>query len=487
MQIKQRINVSGYRGIWGDTLNKEVVILYTRAFVRFLKEKNNKPTVLIGRDGRESGPEIKEIILNELKNLGVEGIDGDILPTPTVLFSVANHKYTGGIIITASHNPIEYNGLKFVNDKGLFTINEEVIEINKYYEEEIDKFENKKLQNNIPSESTHKSLLRFCSSQLDSLRKAFIRNILLPFFKKCKTPNFLKEHANKILANINVEAIRAKKFKVVVDMINASACVMDPYLFEQLGVELIPLNNIPNGKFGHRPEPIRDNLIGTEKVAKENKVDVGFVHDPDADRLVLINNKGEVVIEEDSIALAVENILSKNKGRNIVLNLSTSKRAEDIATKYGGKTFRTKIGEGFVVDGMMEHDAIIGGEGNGGIIYPTINTARDSFVGISLILEMMDERNKTICELIDEIPKYIMKKDKWLVAGLNLNEMYAKLKTIFSNATINEQDGVRFDFPDSSWIHLRPSNTEPIIRLFGEAKTEEEIDELFEKAKKVLL
>lgn len=474
MENKQRMNVSGYRGIWGESLTREVVIFYTRAFVSFLKEKTNKITILIGRDGRKSGGEIKEIIINELQSLGVDFIDGDILPTPTVLFSIRKHGYTGGIIITASHNPIEYNGLKFVNDRALFTIKEEVDEINKYYEEGI-----KKLEGGV--------VVPGSLSQADGNNNP-TENFWSKIFKTRRfrsNPNFLKEHADQILANINVEAIRAKKFKVVVDMINASACVMDPYLFEQLGVELIPLNNIPNGKFGHRPEPLRENLLETERVAKESLINVGFVHDPDADRLVVINEKGKIISEEYSISLAIENILSKNPGKPIVLNLSTSQRGADIAKKYGSECFRTKIGEGFVVEGILAHNAIIGGEGNGGIIYPTINTARDSFVGLALILELMAERNKTVSELVSEMPQYIIKKDKW-PAGGNLNEMYIKLKSKFPEAKIDEQDGLRLDFSDSSWLHLRPSNTEPIIKLFGEAKTQERIDSLFEETKALL-
>ena len=459
MENKQRINVSGYRGIWGESLSKEVVVLYTRAFVSFLKEKNPNPKILIGRDGRESGPEILKIIFNELKNLGVEGVNGDILPTPTVLFSVREHGYSGAIIITASHNPIEYNGLKFVNEHALFTINEEVQQINKYYELEIEKYNNK--QSTI-------------DNQYDDV------NI------KISDISFTKEHANKILENINVEAIRAKNFKVAVDMINASACVMDPYLFEQLGVEVFPLNSIPNGKFGHRPEPLRENLSDIEKLVLEKGVDVGFVHDPDADRLVTVTEKGVVVSEENSIALAIENVLSKNPGKPIVLNLSTSQRGADIAKNYGSEVFRTKIGEGFVVEGMLKHNAIISGEGNGGVIYPAINTARDSFVGLSLILELMAERNKSISVLMDELPQYIIKKDKWSVVGVNLSDIYAKLKLMFNDAKFDEQDGIRFDFPDDSWLHLRPSNTEPIIRLFGEAKTQSRIDALFEEAKSII-
>ena len=331
-------------------------------------------------------------------------------------------------------------------------------QINKYYEQEIEKYE-----------------------------KGEVREPSTFQIERSPVPNFPKEHVDHIVANINVEAIKSKKFKVVADMINASACVMDPYLFEQLGVLLIPLNNIPNGKFGHRPEPLRENLLETEKVAIESGADVGFVHDPDADRLVLINEKGQVISEEFSIALAIENIVSKNPGKPITLNLSTSQRGADIAKKYGSETFRTKVGEGFVVEGMLKHNAIIGGEGNGGIIYPTINTCRDSFTGVALILELLAESGKTLSELVSEVPQYIIKKDKWSVVGVDLSEIYSKLKSIFSDATIDEQDGIRFDFKDNSWLHLRPSNTEPIIRLFGEAKTQERIDSLFDEAKKAII
>jgi phosphomannomutase len=296
------------------------------------------------------------------------------------------------------------------------------------------------------------------------------------------TPNFTKEHADQILAHINVVAIHARKFKVAVDMINASACVMDPYLFEQLGVDLIPLNNIPNGKFSHKPEPLKENLQELATLVRESRADIGFAHDPDADRLVIVNERGEVISEEYSVALGIENIISKNPGQNVVINLSTSQMGADIAKKYGSKCIRTKIGEGYVVEGILKHNAIIGGEGNGGIIYPTINTARDSFIGLTLILELLAGRKQTVSECIDTLPKYFMKKEKYPV-GNNLSEIYSKLKSNFTEAEIDEQDGLRLDLPDGSWIHIRPSNTEPIVRMFGEAKDEETIKKLFEKAK----
>ncbi len=449
---KPKLNVSGYRGIWGDTLTEEIVINYTKAFAKFVKEDSGKenPTILVGRDGRETGPIIKEIILNELKNLGVHAIDGDVLPTPTVLFSVRKHKYDGGIMITASHNPIEYNGLKFVNKKALFTTGEEVERINKYAED-----------NNKDAEIE-------------------IQKGSITLYKE-----FPKEHVDEILKHINIDLIKSKKFKVVADMINASASVMDPYLFEQLGIEFTPINGFPDGKFAHKPEPIRDNLLSTMEISLKSGANLGFVHDPDADRLVLIDEKGEIVFEEYTLALVIENILSKNEGEKAVINLSTSQMSIDIAKMHNSECISTTVGEPNVVEGIIKHNAIIGGEGNGGVIYPKINLARDSFVGICLILELIAERGKTISELVSELPKYHMKKDKWPIEG-SLAEMISKLKNHFKEAVSNELDGVRLDFPDKRWLHLHPSNTEPITRLYGEAKTEEEIENLFKEAKSVI-
>jgi phosphomannomutase len=472
MKTEPKLTVSGYRGIWGESLTSTIVENYVRAFIQFVKENiSDTPTILLGRDGRESGPEIKKIVINTLNTLGINSIDGDILPTPTVLFAVRKHKYDGAIIITASHNPREYNGLKFVTNKALFTDEKEVEIIKNNY--------NKIEGENIASGS---------SSQADGPRKEIFQqkniradrsNVFAEDF------NLSKEHADQIIQNINVEKIRACKFRVAVDMINASACVLDPYLFEHLGIELVPLNNIPNGIFAHKPEPLVQNLGDIAKLVKEKKCNLGFAHDPDADRLVVINEKGEVISEEYTLALGVEAILSKNKNNNVVINMSTSQMNKDIAEKYGGKCIRTKVGEANVVAGIIENNAIIGGEGGGGIIYPTINMARDSFVSLSLILELLAERNQTVTECINSLPKYEMHKDKVLIIG-SLEEMYLKMKDHFQNVEINELDGLRFDFSDSSWIHLRPSNTEPIIRLIGEAKTKERIDELFKEAHAVL-
>jgi len=477
MQNQPKLTISGYRGIWGESLTKEIVQKYTRAFIKFVQDDINKnPTILIGRDGRESGPQIKEIIINELKRLQINFVDGDILPTPTVLFAVKKYKYDGAIVITASHNPIEYNGLKFVTNKALFTNENEVEKIKENYKKEISSlvslFSSARIFSwwkiSLLGSTTCARLPKTMRSQSDT------SNINLP-----------KEHADQILAHIDIEKIRSRKFKVAVDMINASACILDPYLFEKLGVELIPLNNIPNGLFAHKPEPLKENLGEIADLVKSSASDIGFAHDPDADRLVVINEKGIVISEEYTMALGTEAVLSKNYNNKVVINMSTSQMNKDIAEKYGGICIRTKVGEANVVNGIIENNAIIGGEGGGGIIYPLINMARDSFVSLALILELLAERNQTISECVESLPKYEVRKDKMPIEG-NLIDMYKKMKTHFNNAEVNELDGLRLDFIDSSWIHLRPSNTEPIIRMIGEAKTRERIDELFEETKKVI-
>jgi phosphomannomutase len=268
-------------------------------------------------------------------------------------------------------------------------------------------------------------------------------------------------------------------------MINASACVLDPYLFDQLGAELIPLNNIPNGKFTHKPEPLRENLGEIAQLVKDSGADIGFAHDPDADRLVVIDEHGEIISEEHTLALGVENVLSKFPGNDVVINMSTSQMNCDIAKKYGGACIRTKVGEANVVEGILQNKAIIGGEGGGSSIYPTINTARDSFVSLALVLELLATRGQTTSECVQTLPQYIMRKDKMPVTG-DLQRMYTKMKSHFTDAEINELDGLRLDFADSSWIHIRPSNTEPIVRLYGEAKTSERLDALFTETKDVL-
>ncbi len=294
--------------------------------------------------------------------------------------------------------------------------------------------------------------------------------------------NFIKEYVDDILKHVNVEAIRDMNFSVAVDMINASACAVDPYLFEKLNIKYVGLNDIPNGKFGHTPEPIKENLKDISNLVKSGTFDIGFAQDPDADRLVVIDESGNILSEEYTLALGVEAVCSQNKNSAVVVNMSTSQMNTDIAEKYGGKCIRTKVGEANVVEGMVIHNATIGGEGSGGIIYPKINFARDSFVSMILILDLMATRNQKISEIIETLPHYVMRKDK-MELGMDLALLYEKIKSHFSDAQINELDGLRLDFADKSWVHLRPSNTEPIVRLYGEATSQQKVDELFSEVK----
>ncbi len=460
MQQKPKLNVSGYRGIWGKDLDEQIAFEYARAFAKMIKKSSKgTPKILIGRDGRETGLLILNSIEKAFRSEGVEMVYAGIIPTPSVLLLTHKLVLDGGVIITASHNPKEYNGLKFVNKKGFFTTETEIAEI----------------------ENTKENLT-------EDEKKMPIGN-LSESLLSADNGEFRRIHINEILKNIDTDAIKAKKFKVAIDPVNSSACIIDQDLLLELGCEISMINGEPNGKYTRGLEPIVANLSDIARETAERHADVGFAQDPDADRLVVINEKGEILSEEYTLALALKSVLSREENKtgpkDVVINMSTFNVSADIATLYGAKVYRTKIGEPNVVNKMIEINAIIGGEGNGGVIYPKINSARDSLVGIGLILELMARENKTISEIADGLPKYFMQKEKITFAG-DLPALYEKLKKEFFNSTPDTLDGVRFDWTDKSWIHIRPSNTEPIVRIFGEAKTEERINALFREVQKII-
>ena len=460
MQQKPRLNVSGYRGIWGQDLNEQIAFEYARSFAKMIKKTTkDAPKILVGRDGRETGPFILNSFEKAFKLEGIEMIYAGIIPTPSVLLLTRKLVLDGGVIITASHNPKEYNGLKFVNRKGLFVTETESTEIQNTKDNLTD--EEKK----IPSGNLADSLLT------------------------ADNVEFRRIHINEVLKNIDVEKIKAKKFKVAIDPVNSSACLIDYDLLLELGCEIFMINSEPNGKYTRGLEPIAVNLSDIARETAERHADIGFAQDPDADRLVVINEKGEILSEEYTLALALKNVLSreenKNTNKDVVVNMSTFNVSADVTEEYGANVHRTKIGEANVVTKMTEINALIGGEGSGGVIFPKINSARDSLVGIGLILELLARENKTISEIADNLPKYFIQKDKITFNG-DLPTLYEKLKKEFFNAKINTLDGVRFDWLDKSWIHIRPSNTEPIVRIFGEAKTENRIKALFEQVRLTL-
>ena len=455
MQTKIKLSVTGYRAIWGVDLNEQIAFEYCRAYAKLVRQNGGKK-VLIGRDARTSGPNIFASAKQAFEAEGIEVSYAGILPTPTMLLLVKKLNFDGGVMITASHNPIEYNGVKFIVPGGRLTNASETKQIQTFYE-------------NLTADET-------------ILNKEEIEKVLA---QKLETTTDNKEyrkiHIDEILKNIDVELIKSKHFKVALDPVNSGGSVITQELLKELGCSVHVINGEMTGLFAHRPEPLPENLDQIAKATLESASDIGFAQDPDADRLIVVNEKGTVISEEKTLVLAIKNILAKEKG-DIVINLSTSRMGQDVAEALGRKVYRTKIGEANVVEKMLEIGAPIGGEGSSGAIYPKINTARDSLVGISLVLELLAREDKKISEISDELPKYFMKKDQWPI-GEDLQKIYLNLKNHFKEAVMNEEDGLRLDFPDLSWVHLRPSNTEPLIRLFGEAKTAERIESLFQEVK----
>ncbi len=436
------VSVSGIRGIVGDGLDPNTIIKYSSAYADFCKEGK----VVIGRDGRITGTMVYNLVAGTLIAKGLDVIDIGICPTPTVLYNVKKLGAVGGISISASHNPNEWNALKLLNSQGEFMTVEE----------------NKIILQNLE----------------DSV------NNYQPWNKLGKEEKYsegLINHMNDVLnlEYIDVEAIRRRKFKVLLDCVNGAGSYIMPQLLEKFGCEVIKINCEKSGIFPRLPEPIPENLTETMDAIKQNNVDIGIVVDPDVDRLVLLTDKGEPFSEENTIAQAVRFVLSKQKG-NVVVNLSTTRAVDDLAAEQNCKVFRSPVGEANVVTLMKEVNAVIGGEGSGGVIYPALHYGRDALVGTAIILQHLLEFGGTMSELKAAIPQYYIYKKKIELGQTNPDDIIAKLKEKYSDQKINKDDGLRIDFQDH-WVHLRKSNTEPIIRCITEAKTFDEAKNWGEK------
>lgn len=425
------VSVSGIRGIVGDGLDPNVIVKYASAYADFI----GSGKVVIGRDARITGEMVNSILTGTLLAKGLDVVDIGICPTPTVQYTVKNLKANGGIAISASHNPNEWNALKLLNSTGQFMTPEE-------------NFEMLKILNNT-------------QKKFQSWEK---------IGKRIVSKEGLEIHKNDVLKlkHINLEQIKKKKFKVLVDCVNGAGVYVIPQLLRDFGCEVIEMNCEKTGIFPRLPEPIPENLIETMKAVKENKADFGVVVDPDVDRLVLITDKGEPFGEENTITQAVKFILSKEKG-NVAVNLSTSRAVEDVANEFGCKVFRSPVGEANVVKKMKEVKAIIGGEGSGGVIYPELHYGRDALVGIAITLQHLTEFNKPISVLKEILPQYFITKKKINLGEKNPDEIIKKIIEKYKDEKINIDDGLRLDFEDH-WVHLRKSNTEPIIRIITEAK-----------------
>jgi phosphomannomutase len=454
--IIDKLTISGFRGILGEALTDESVSLFALAFIQSIKERTGKEQVhiLLGRDGRESGEEIEQTIANTIVNNGDDVTVGGILTTPSVLYLTKTLTFDGALIITASHNPEEYNGLKFITEDGFFAT-KEIIEKMKLLISE-----NKIDLNKIPE-------TKGTAIEDLTLKDSYINHVVSAF-EKSKT-----------------------KPRVIIDTVNSSGSIMAPEFLRALGAEVIVINDEPVGTFGRPPEPNPAALKELGRATLGYGMDVGFGLDPDGDRLVVVDENGIVVFEEYTLALTARAFYEKISKENatpaagpLIINGSTSRTVEDVAERYGVKTLRSPVGEANVVKKMKENNSMFGGEGSGGVIFRPINFGRDSFVGMALILNLMEESGKKISELVEELPKYVMLKEK--IGGIyGFKDYIPELKNLFHSAEINEEDGIRFDFPDQSWLSVRASNTEPIVRIIGEAKDEKTIINLINRVKEV--
>ena len=446
-------SISGIRGTIGgkagDNLTPLDVVQFVSAFITLLKNGEEKPlTLIIGRDARVSGDIINKLACSTLQSLGVNVIDLGLSTTPTVEMAVIQHKADGGIILTASHNPMQWNALKLLNANGEFISAAdgakvlEIIEKQDYQFAEINKL------------GTYSTYDRAIEDHIDAILK---------------------------LDLVNVDAIKRAHFAVALDCVNSTGGIALPKLLDALGVTNVTvLNGEPTGVFAHNPEPLPQHLHDLSNLIARGKYDVGFVVDPDVDRLAIVREDGEMFVEEYTLVAVADYILQHTKG-NTVSNLSSTRALRDVSARYGVEYNASAVGEVNVVEKMKATNAIIGGEGNGGVIYPALHFGRDALVGIALFLSYMATSGKSCTEIRRQYPAYVISKNKIeLRPGMDVKAILAHIADKYSDKQVNTIDGVKIDF-DNGWVHLRPSNTEPLIRIYAEAETESLADNMATK------
>ncbi|MDD5644504.1 MAG: phosphoglucosamine mutase [bacterium] len=433
------VSISGVRGIFGRALNPEVAVRYGAAFGFMVKNG----TVVVGRDSRVSGQALKYAVISGLMSVGCDVVDIGITPTPTIQIMTKELKAAGGIEITASHNPAMWNGLKFMSPEGLF-IEGDVVE------------------------------------ELKHLADTGTWNY--PGYKNigCLKENTsaIDTHINKVfgIPYIDTGKIIKRKFKVVVDPVNGAGAVIMPELLKRLGCEVILINGEPDGRFAHEPEPLPENLKDLSAEVVKRGADMGIAVDPDADRCAVIDEQGNPIGEENTLAIAVKLVLSRKKGR-VTANISTTMAIDDIAGEFGCEVIRTKVGEINVASEMKKNKSVIGGEGNGGVILPDVHLGRDAPVASALILQYLADSGKSLSENMKQMPSYVMLKSKKTVFGFEPGDVLSEMKKIFNAENIDEMDGLKI-IREKSWVQVRASNTEPIIRIYSEARSRGEAAEL---------
>ena len=443
-------SISGIRGTIGgkvgDNLTPIDVVKFAASYGLWIKEQSNKSTysVVIGRDARISGEMIQNLVINTLVAVGINVVNLDLSTTPTVEIAVPKENADGGIILTASHNPKQWNALKLLDSKGEFlssTHSQRVLDI------------------------ASNDSMNF--SDVDSLGKVFTDN------------SYFDKHIDSVisLSYVNEKSIRNSNFRVVVDGVNSTGGIVVPMLLERLGVDVIKIHCDPNGNFPHNPEPLKEHLTDLSKKVLETNADFGIAVDPDVDRLAFMDEKGILFGEEYTLVACADYVLNIKKG-NTVSNMSSTRALKDLTNKYGGSYIASAVGEVNVVESMKKNNAVIGGEGNGGIILPESHYGRDALVGIALFLSLLSEKKISVSELKKTYPLYFMSKKKInLNKDTNVDSILSIIKNNHNDDEINSIDGVKIDFIDS-WVHLRKSNTEPIIRIYSEAKSQLEADKL---------
>ena len=442
-------NISGFRGTIGgnnlENLTPTDIVTSISAFSRLIKENNpnsSSLTVMTGRDGRKSGRMIQSIVNSTFNSMGINVIDAGLSTTPTICWGVLNNDSVGGLMITASHNPEEYNGLKFFNSEGEFLSREDVSKLIEYSES----------KNHVFSSNNSLGTISEYDRLIDDHVDAILNLKILP-----------------------LDEIRELKLSVSADAINSGGSIAIPKLLDRLNIQYNIINSEIKGVFNHTPEPLAENLTDLSESIKVNKSDFGIAVDPDVDRLVFFDENGEILGEEYTQVFCSDFVLSKNKG-DTVSTLSSSNALKDLTISYGQKYYSTPVGEMNVVKKMKEVSSIVGGEGGGGIIYPELHYGRDALVGIALFLGLLVDKKCKVSELKSQYSSYYMKKIKITLKDSKLiDRTFNVITENYSELSPNTEDGVRIDF-DDAWVHMRKSNTEPIIRIFAEANSQDIAD-----------
>ncbi len=440
------ISVSGLRGVIGTTLTPDVAARYVCAFATQV----SPGPLVITRDGRATGRMIADAVRSSLCAVGRDVIDADVAATPTTGVLVQQLQAAGAIQISASHNPPEYNGLKLFSGEGRV----------------------------ISAAAGQPVLDQFRAGSEPKWVSHDRLGVMTPLHDS------LSEHCRRVLKTVDVDRIRSCKFRVLLDSNHGAGSLLGLKLLEELGCEVVALGAKPDGQFSHTPEPTAENLAGVSQQVRDAGVQLGFCQDPDADRLALIDDTGHYVGEEFTLAVVIRHVLEQTQGP-IVTNCSTSRMSQDLAERAGVPFYRSKVGEANVTELMIQHQAVFGGEGNGGPIDPRVGFVRDSFVGMALVLDAMSARQSTLSSLIAELPQYAIHKTKVPVAADQLAATFDRLEKGFSDAKADRLDGLRLDWPNA-WLLVRASNTEPIVRLVAEAPAADEAERLCQRAAELM-